>query len=597
MKLKIAEKAIIVNVAKKKFFELSEEFGDIPSFRRILSLLRLENKCKTIIIFKHNIDVIKGGLCSNRNDKSRRCESCEDYINYMKDDSTEYELLEKLCAKMYFFSSRIRSEQEIDSTKHQKNILGYSIIHIDKLRLRNDKNSKPKTRSYVPECVLSNLSHSIRGFKYGNFNSEININGEKFQISNGNYFSQQNGITNCCAHASIKTTLRGYDQDISCSNINQSLINYLNIKEDKATSIIRRFARGLKPNEMLAAIRNLSKNRKNIKRLDPFLITAHDLPVSLFVETIYRAIESKIPVILLLRIPENISVGHSFQGHTISIVGHTFNRHNWCAYGSGYFSAINKEKYLSSYLWCDNYVVQDDNFGPAYQLPCNFLSDYYEYGVTIEKLSLNIASQKELSNSRPTYPLAAIIIPPAEMKGIKENIYHVENVAVDKFVHEIHQFARLKKFEHTDQEKIFFDRYFYYIFKYQDVKPKLFIARTVLVEKSEYLNRNTEIYDIYSKHIEKDNDFTLLDVVSEVLPNYFWITEISVPELYWVNNAKIGEIITDPAKDLNVKLIRLPYFLAIYPEGDNEYYTFHLKQKDNHHSLLKKYYGMARNHN
>lgn len=40
----------------------------------------------------------------------------------------------------------------------------------------------------------------------------------------------------------------------------------------------------------------------------------------------------------------------------------------------------------------------------------------------------------------------------------------------------------------------------------------------------------------------------LRSVLNSVLPNYFWVIEISIPELFWINKEKVGEIIINPAK-------------------------------------------------
>lgn len=583
-----------ISAKKQSFFELSANYRDPSSLRRILSLLRIEDQCKTIIRTDCTIKIGTEEIsCSNKTN-SRLCVSCYDYINHMRECSNNYTLVEKTCSKLFFFSCEMTEDEKVNKEKHQEHFLGYSIIHLDKLKKINGDEGKEYTRSYVPECVLSRLSKSVRGYKYGNFNCDIVIDEQNFEIVGGNYFSQQNGITNCCAHAAIKTALRGYDSNFACDKINNAIIDFRSCSKEKKAAEIARMARGLTPTEMLTAIQKISNNSTNIKPLAPFLITAHDLPVTSFVETIYRAIESKLPVILLLRIPDNVAIANSFKGHAVSLVGHTFNQHNWCAYGSGYFSGKNIESFLSSYLWCDNYIVQDDNFGPAYHIPCSFLADYYEYGVTIEKFGLNIASQKELNNLSPNYPLAAIIVPPAGLENLTKNLYYYERIAVKLFVEQINRFGRKNRFIFSKEEKIKFDRYFYYIFKYKCDKPRVFITRTLLVSKREYIE--SSVKDIYNNNFL--GEVKLTTAIEDLLPNYFWLTEISVPELYWVNKAKIGEIIVDfnaaSSDQANIRLIRLPYFLAFYPQNDDEYYAVHITQTEPHQPNLKKTEGIIR---
>ena len=218
----------------------------------------------------------------------------------------------------------------------------------------------------------------------------------------------------------------------------------------------------------------------------------------------------------------------------------------------------------------------------------------------MEKLGLNIASQKALNDLSQNYPLAAIIIPPAGLGKLTEKLYYAERIAVRYFVELLNKFGRNQEFQHnTPEQQELFDRYFYYIFKLKGNKPKVFIARTILTSKEEYLN--SSVKDIYSTHTY--GGFELTEAVDYVLSDYFWLTEISVPELYWVNEAKIGEIIIDSVKDSSeeakpgagIQLLRLPYFLAMYPENGSEYYKVHLNnQASAHHPLLKKKEGIIR---
>lgn len=593
----------ILNAPQESFFRLSSELGDIAPFRRILSIMRLKYDCQTIIKIETNVSLEGKSTSCNAKKNNRRCNSCHSYIEQMRQQNDNLRLISKKCVKFYFFSCGIDGDG-VFAEKHQEHFLGFCIIHQDKIQEKRINAEETYIRTYVPECVIKIgiNDKDFLGYKYGNISSSVSIDGQEFNIDKGNYFSQQNGITNCCAHAAIKTALRGYDDNISCDELNKVLIDSKksnNVQIDDELLEISRMARGLTPHEMLTAIKDFSRKSDNLPNLEPFLVTAHDLPITNFVETIYRAIESKLPVILLLRIPDNLAKANSFSGHAISLVGHTFNEHNWCAYGSGYFSAEDSESYLSSYLWCDNYVVQDDNFGPAYHLPCNFLTEYYEYGVTIEKLGLNIASKKFIDNIGPNYPLAAIIIPPANLQKITEKLYAVEQIAAKHLVRQLNTFRKDGVLIMDKMQQDLFDRYFYYIFKYKRTKPRIFITRTLLVSKEEYLE--SDVKNILSDH--SVGKTKLIDVLDEdILPDFFWVTEISVPELYWINNRKIGEIIIDAedteSKVGGIRLIRLPFFLALYPKGDQNYYPIHLDKQSiiekPHHHILRKRKGIIR---
>jgi len=583
------------------FFSLSSEFSDVASFRRILSLLRINENCETIAIRETNFDIDKRE-CGALLEGSRKCRSCLNYITQMDCDSART-LVTKKCVKFFFFDRPIPDGVKIDPNQFEEHLIGYCTVHTDTIKYK-DGSTNDLYRSYVPECVLIGLRKDIQGFKYGTFQDTVIIDGNQFNIKRGTYFSQQNGLTNFCAHAAIKTALRGYDIEISSESINTALSK----KFPRRVSNIANMSKGLSIPEMSSAIIELSSKSSYIDELYPMEIDARKLSITQFIETVYRAIESKIPVILLFRIPNIYETVGGFRGHAISIIGHTFNINNWNAYGSGYFSDNSKISYLSSFLWCDNFVVQDDNFGPAYHLSCSFLADYFDYGVAVEKLS----SKKPSDNNQPTYPLSALILSPNDLREYTKELHNVEQIAASYFRDAVEKLGLHRVFKElfNEQQMELFKRYFYYLFEY-DIgnKQRVFISRTMLVSKKEHL-KSEAVSTIFDNNIFHETDRPVAEVVSDSLSDYFWLSEISVPELYWVNKHKIGEIIidvdstnseempefsTNTAPKLIKRLIRLPYFIAIFLKQKDEYlYSYLEHQTEPHHKILKKEEGLVR---
>jgi hypothetical protein len=77
--------------------------------------------------------------------------------------------------------------------------------------------------------------------------------------------------------------------------------------------------------------------------------------------------------------------------------------------------------------------------------------------------------------------------------------------------------------------------------------------------------------------------------LESVLPKNFWLTEISIPELFWTNQRKVGEIITDPdefakSHDNGVRFVRIPYWLG-FVDGD-DVKAFEVAQDEPHHPLF-----------
>ena len=119
-----------------------------------------------------------------------------------------------------------------------------------------------------------------------------------------------------------------------------------------------------------------------------------------------------------------------------------------------------------------------------------------------------------------------------------------------------------------------FEKYF---LRYQ--KKRDLVLRTSALTRDEYL-KSPGVQDIPSD---------LTDKLVERLPSVFWITEISVPELFWINKGKIGEIITHPelfSEDRRnaVIFVRLPN-MVVFVEGSNSRY-FPIEQSKPHHPII-----------
>jgi hypothetical protein len=82
-------------------------------------------------------------------------------------------------------------------------------------------------------------------------------------------------------------------------------------------------------------------------------------------------------------------------------------------------------------------------------------------------------------------------------------------------------------------------------------------VRTTLAQRASYL---TELKEQKVKADLPGQDF--YDLFGRLLPDRFWITEISVPELFTANRAKIGEIVVDPVRRAIIS-VRLPNMFLI----------------------------------
>ncbi|MFZ0932436.1 MAG: hypothetical protein WAN11_27810 [Syntrophobacteraceae bacterium] len=258
-----------------------------------------------------------------------------------------------------------------------------------------------------------------------------------------------------------------------------------------------------------------------------------------FLKQLYYIIETRLPVILNFRMPSDKRTGGS-EGHAVALTGHSFNKHNWWSHAlEGYFQST-KLEYLSSHLWCDNFVVQDDNFGPHYLLPVRFITDVMaakDLLTTLKKTFINLSIG--FNRHWLEGPMYGVVAFPTGMDYVSDAPI-VEPWALFSLQ------SILKTLSITEASgTALFSSYFYKYYK----KDQL-ILRTFLTTKERYLKSN-----LVSMSVRK--------ILEEWLPDIIWMTEISIPELFWVNRKKVGEIVTDPEafrknNEDGVRFIRIP---------------------------------------
>lgn len=341
----------------------------------------------------------------------------------------------------------------------------------------------------------------------------------------------------------------------------------------KVNHAVRPGGKGLDLDQIQVAIKQLTGN-------ETWAFVSPGISPPDFVKTIYSAIESRFPVILLFSIPppsyHRITRGRALkdllpaeldllekdllmehEGHAVALIGHSFTAHNWWSYAlQTYFFQPKEIKYLPSIHWVDNFIIQDDNFGPYYFLPT--------------KLVAESAATRELASVLPSafsaVPLFAreqwlkqksyaVVIFPPEMEFFKQCL-DIEPMAI--VLLNIYIQALLAGMKSGSIPITPGDSFSHYFRKYFETNS--LILRTVIVSKKDYLEQmkldHPEVAANFQSHFDSE------------LPEYFWLTEISVPELFWINKRKVGDIITDPARFKNKKeegviLIKIPEFLFL----------------------------------
>ncbi|BBO85195.1 hypothetical protein DSCO28_57610 [Desulfosarcina ovata subsp. sediminis] len=491
----------------------------------------------------------------------KRYESCKDYISLLE-NKYNCEFIDKICYSISFFDKVLRAQEEIRE-QPSSSLLSFSILHRD----RFIEDGKTINIYYVTESTIT-LRDRRKNLILSNSNTTIaKIAGADFQIK-GNYFSQQNNITNCCAQASIKMALRGFYHDLNAELINKMIGNDHKIKKGN---------RGLNPKEFKSAISKIPNVEVGV--YDGMTFSPWE-----FVKIIYHAIESKFPVILLFSHPKEKENSDKFNidGHATALIGYTFNNSNWWCYGLiSYFSSLkSKISYLPSLLWADNFIIQDDNLGPYYRLPISSLrvTNISSKFPVLIRIAIKWIKKEILRLILPFsyWPIYAVITHPKNSVDFN-NCLHIENFALEQLVQYTSEKVANTKYEPC-QNPHYRELFLYFM------KESMLIARTFAIKKCEYIEYFGETY-------RNENMEDLLESLDHhIKSDYLWLIEVSVPELYWVNRKKICDIICQPfmfpsSKDRMVKFIKIPsHYCFFFEDYSVERDTF--EEKDSRYPLL-----------
>jgi hypothetical protein len=321
----------------------------------------------------------------------------------------------------------------------------------------------------------------------------------------GTFFCQQNGVTSVCAHSALRMTINNMVSPsipISSEDINRVVgIDHVS---DKIGFGDRK---GLSVKEMTKVCRHfgLSYIVKNFGRE----------PTLAYNDYIYKYIESRCPVIL----------GFSTKGsshHVVPILGHTLNTDMWRPEAEPAYTieeASRFERYKSASAWVDHFLINDDNFGMYFCMPVESLKNRDR----VKPKSGTKTKGGHDADQSFTAELAVIVLPSASVTTAPwepewASIKILEKTLAFLQVHDI-------AFDHWT-ERI--------VSSILVTPPRPLVLRTFLVRKQEYSE------SLCVKDFE-GNEFTPEDkeLLLANLPELFWLSEMTLPDLYTANKTKI----------------------------------------------------------
>lgn len=315
------------------------------------------------------------------------------------------------------------------------------------------------------------------------FTGAINISETETVVYDflGNYFAQQNKYTSVCAHAALCMTvnnLKNFDMLLEPEDLNCRLgINHADKKLGKKFDF------------------HVNVVSDILKSFDFSVVTStYGEKDPAYPTTAYRYIEGRCPSMLVFSADD--------ARHIVPIVGHTFNPDLWTPEAErAYTARIGETNYTSAMAWVDNFIIHDDNYGMYCCLPCNSLKIDPKFKAL---LSLSIVPDSITS------------------KG------HMVEWANTTFLESLLKARRdLSKNYWTSQLKTSVTR----------KKARTpFVARTFLVNKTEYL-KSLQGFNFNRERLSS-RELSLFD---KQIPEMFWLTEYTVPDLFTTNQTKIAD--------------------------------------------------------
>ena len=447
----------MIKVVKVKsaanLFDLTGKFGSDAPLKRIFQIV-LSQKCRTILVESDHHDT----------------EYTSEFEAFYKGLFKRYSPTTR---RLHFFSCDI-SDRDIPTVdKFGKEYLGFCVL-------------RPFTAQVVAYAVikpLEDLNYPKRFFvlcqKDFPVKIQVNSNNTRKLVARGFPFIQQDGQLGCCSHVSLS-----------------AIDNYLSAKPHTVDKIVQMAALvpGIRrdvPTAGLDAIQ-ICQTLKGMGYA-PLIYEYGEKIKSPFPpeRVIYHYMESEIPIIL--GIPTESS------GHALTIIGHSFEPDMWWALAqtSYYRRRPSGGPYHCSTTWIQNFIVNDDNFGPYLTIPKEFI-----WAKAQERL--------------------LIVVPLPEnvyLQGEDAEIYAHRMLSEELVLDWMRRSAKgsVRKLSQTLLQHL----------RNEDV-----VLRTCLIPSARFKEKYSapHLHDFYKRL---------------PMPDRIWLTEISIPELFCQSRLRLGEIIMD----------------------------------------------------
>ncbi len=336
------------------------------------------------------------------------------------------------------------------------------------------------------------------------FRTEIGPQGSSRTFSfKGAFFAQQNGLTHVCAHAALRSSINSSSRFGRTKLTNKRINDILGIDFSSPDNTVGRFGdneEGVKGGLTVAEIEDVAKTLNAAVHIAHF---NENIDVE-YDQYIYPTMESGYPVILTVEgwdIRKAQPIYHAF-----SVMGHTIDSDRWSPQARFGYGSFPDSEYAPVSDWCDHYVISDDNYGMFVNLPSEMVRNFL-----VPKKNPNL------------HVTTAITLLPESVTLTGFAAEQISNLSIQSL---------LENTKLNPSPTPWFDLI-------MESKDRL-ICRTILCRSEDYLEHLKDATKVGGGTFSKSQWKKI-----SPLPDYVWVTEVSIPNIYEGNKHKLGDVVIE----------------------------------------------------
>ena len=446
------------------FFDFIEtRFGDCNSIRRTFSLAR-STSAESLIVES----ILPCGIIAEEN---------QDIIGRFSSYSNAG------LFRLSFWSKTISDDWV--SALTNDDLVGYAIFKRDQIVARGIDRWHVFEAVFAKGAQQSNCLPRPQTYR-------ITVDGALFEIK-GVLYCQQNSLNKACAQVALRSLLSRLlpECDISYRRINEI-----------AETITPGFfpGAGLNVPQMRGIFSALGLKYKDIDYSQCATEVRKELPYQKYA---YAGLESGGGALVGFMLA-GIGLQQLAQ-HIIPIYGHIFDKDTWAPNADiSYFHIGEEVGYVPSESWTSSFLGHDDNFGPNFSIPRQYIeSDKVEYVVEIFRPGICYSGMHAEA-------MALNIL-----YSLRPNIGSASNKWISRLL------------DWTSKQQVVF--------------------RAQAMSRDEYVEHLCYLCDWEGNSENPD----LCKLLGQEMPEYIWAVEVSTPQLFPANERKLGEIVLDATTELD----------------------------------------------